>query len=101
VRGILERRRAENWTPPPPKPAPQPAARKAAAEPSGPPSLLLPEQLAELLRQWGDGDRTIRRIMAGQIQGAIRQGIVPPELMASIPTEILAGLEVPAAVSGS
>jgi hypothetical protein len=62
--------------------------------------VLLPEQLAELLRQWSGGDRTVRRILAGQIQGAIRQGIVPPELMSSIPAEILAGLEVPAAVSG-
>jgi hypothetical protein len=98
--GTMENWREEGGPPPAPeKPTPQPAAPRPSVEPAAPPSKLLPEQLAEMLRQWGQGDRTVRGIMARQIRGVVHDGLVAPELIAAIPAEILAGLEVPAASS--
>jgi hypothetical protein len=94
----------KNWKreggPPPEKPAPPVPVPKAPPEPL--PSLpkLLPEQLAEMVKQAGQGDRVLRNLAVAAIRRAILDGQVPPELMASIPAEIRAGSEVPAVVSG-
>jgi hypothetical protein len=97
----LQNRRKEGWTPPAAKPATQPpAARKAFAEPLAPQPLLSAEQLAELVEQSSHRD-VLGRLAASQIRRAILDGQVPAELMGSIPAAILAGLEVPAAGSGS
>ena len=100
VVGILENRRKKGWTPPPPKPAPQqPAAAKAPAEPVGPPPVLSTEEVAELVGQCRRRDT--RTYASVRLRMALREGAIPPELLATIPADVLAGLEVPAAGSGS
>jgi hypothetical protein len=99
IRGILENWRTEGG-PPPEKPAPPVPVPKAPAEPSAPLPKLLPEQLAEMLERSRQGPQALRNLAVSQIRRAILDGQVPPELMATIPAEIRAGSEVPAAVSG-
>jgi hypothetical protein len=85
---------------PPPVAAPQlPPPARPAAEPAAPQPKLLPEQLAALVEQTREGPAALRKLAASQIRRAVYDGTVLPELMASIPAEILAGPEVPA--SGS
>jgi hypothetical protein len=98
---ILLNRRNEGWTPPESKPAlQQPAAPKAPAESPAPPRLLSSVELAELVAECRRRD-TLGRLAATRIRMAVRTGQVPAELLGTIPAEILAGPEVPAAVSGS
>jgi hypothetical protein len=100
IRRILANFRRQGGAPPkrenrPPAP---PARRPATAE-AAPQLKLLPEQLAALVEQTREGPAPLRKLAASQIRRAVHDGLVPAELMASIPAEILAGLEVPA--SGS
>jgi hypothetical protein len=95
VRGILENWRTEGG-PPPEKPPPPPPAPKAPVEVPPPATKLLPEQLAALVEQTREGPQPLRKLAASQIRRAVHDGLVPAELTASIPAEILAGPEVPA-----
>jgi hypothetical protein len=82
---------------PPPVAAPKlPPPARPAAEPPAPPAQLLPEELAALVERTREGPAALRNLAASQIRRAVHDGSVPPELMASIPAEILAGPEVPA-----
>jgi hypothetical protein len=98
---ILLNRRQEGWTPPEPKPAPQPAAApKTPAEPSARPQLLSAEEVAGLVAACSRRS-ALGRLAAVRVRMAVRNGEVPAELVSTIPAEILAGPEVPAAISGS
>jgi hypothetical protein len=96
VLGTLKNWRREGG-PPPEKPTPaQPAAvPKAPAEPAAPAPKLLPEQLAELLAQARQRG-ILGRLAATQIRMAAAEGRVPPELLATVPAELLVAPEVAA-----
>jgi hypothetical protein len=98
---ILLNRRREGWEPPAPKPsAALPAAVKAPAAPEGPPRKLLPAELAELVAQCSQGPQALRKLVVLQLRSALRDGLVPAELIPTIPGELLAGSGVPAVGSG-
>jgi hypothetical protein len=93
VLGILKNWKEEDG--PPPEKPPQPAAvPRASPEPSAPLPKLLPEQLAELVAKCSQGPQALRTLAVSQIRRAILDDLVPPELLATIPAELLAAPEV-------
>jgi hypothetical protein len=91
VLGVLANYRREGG-PAPQRPVPptQPAVAKASeASPSEPPQPLTAEQVAELVEQAGSPHRAMARIATANLRVSVRDGLIPPELAATIPAGIL------------
>jgi hypothetical protein len=89
VTGILWNRRKKGDWPDDPRPAPKaPAPRVQAAE-DEPPRRLTAEELADLLAKCEEGDRFTKKAYRASLRLAVRDGVVPPELLATIPAELL------------
>lgn len=104
VLGILGNWRREGGPPAPPTQAPPaPPVRRAAAEPAEPPSRLTAEEVAELVARCESAERMTAYLGRVSLRIALREGAIVPELVATIPAELLAppaGPEVPVAVAG-
>jgi hypothetical protein len=94
ILGILENWRTEGGLPPEKPPAPAPAARRAA-EPEAPVQPLTAEEVAALVAACSQGGYIghWNRKMLGV---RIRSGLIAPELVGTIPAEILSAPEVAA-----
>jgi hypothetical protein len=105
VLGILDNWRREGGPPAPTTQAPPaPPARRPAPEPAAPPSRLTAEEVADLLARCASAERMTAQLGRVSLRIALREGTISPELLATIPEELLpppAGPEVPGAGPGS
>src|SRR5262249_42321530 len=101
IRRTLANFRKQGGAPPKREPRPAVSPARKVPEPESPLPQLLPAELAALIAQTREGPVPLRRLAVGQIRRALHDGTIPAELMATIPGEILAGLEVPAVGSGA
>ncbi len=105
VLGILANWRREGGPPAPTTESPPaPPSRRPSPEPAAPPSRLTAEEVADLLARCASPERMTAQLGRVSLRIALREGTIGPELLATIPGELLpppAGLEVPAAGSES
>jgi hypothetical protein len=91
VLGVLRNYHKEGG-PPPPKAAPQSqpsGSRRSEASPEEKPQPLTAEQVAELVEQARSGHRAMAQIAATNLRVSVRDGLISPELLATIPAGIL------------
>ena len=105
VTKIVENWRKEGGPPAPPSEAPPaPPPRRPSPEPAAAPQPLTAEEVADLLARCASAERMTAHLGRVGLRIAMREGAIGPELLATIPGELLAppaGPEVPAAVSES
>jgi hypothetical protein len=104
VLGILGNWQREGGPPAPsPQAPPAPPVRRPAPEPAAP-SRLTTEEVAELVARCASTERMTAHLGRVSLRMALRDGAIGPELLSTIPGELLpppAGPEVPGAGPGS